>query len=95
MRVVSFMNWLYGIPSNYVVKTDGRDRFIFVVNKLDGVFRSLDTRINFEGGISVRELINYIARHNLEAYMMYNSIHGDVYFHRLRVSVYDREVYVQ
>lgn len=96
MKVIDFVNWLSAeVESSYVVKTHCSNDFTFVVNESINATSSSDTCIDFDGGISAKGLINYVARHNLEGYAMYNSGHGDVYFDDIHVHVADKRVYVQ
>lgn len=94
MKVIDFVNWLsVEVESDYVVKTRCSDDFLFVVNESVNAVSSSDTCIGFDGGISAKRLINYVARHNLEGYTMYNSGHGDVYLDDIHVV--SKKVYVQ
>ena len=84
MRVIDFVDYVLSL-SNYKSKviTKQKNVFDFVVNESANSASDLDTCICFDGGISVKELINYVTLHNLEAYTMYQSAHynlnyGDV-----------------
>lgn len=74
MRVIDFVDYVLSF-SNYKSKviTKQRNVFNFVVNESANAPSDSDTYICFDGGISVKELINYITLHNLEAYTMYQS----------------------
>lgn len=96
MKVIDFVNWLsVEAESDYMVKTCCSNDFVFVVNESVNAASGSDTCIGFDGGISAKELISYVARHNIEGYTMYNSVHGDVYFDDIYVHVADKEVRVQ
>lgn len=95
MKVIDFVNWLSTVKPNYVVKTYCSNDFIFIVNESVSATSDSDTCINFEGGVSVKGLINYITRHNLEGYTMYNSVHSEIYLDDIRTTAVDGEIYVR
>ena len=78
MKVIDFVNWVSRVASDDMVRTYGKRTFEFVVNPSDHAPSDSDTYIIFDGGVSVKELINYVTLHNLEAYTMYMSGHGSL-----------------
>lgn len=92
MKVIDFVNWVSRVASDDMVRTRNRSGFEFVVNPSDHAPADSDTYISFDGGISVKRLINYVTLHNLEAHTMYMSSHhsldyGDVVFQGVEVVV--------
>lgn len=78
MRVIDFVNWISNFTPTDKVRTSGSSAFKFVVNPSDHAQPDSDTCICFDGGISVKELVRYVALHNIEAYEMYKSSHGNI-----------------
>ena len=92
MKVIDFVNWVSNVASGDKVRTHNKGTFEFVVNPSDHANSNTDTCIVFDGGIPVKDLINYVTLHNLEAYTMYMSGHGgldygDVIFQNREVVV--------
>lgn len=92
MKVIDFVNWVSRVASDDRVRTRNRSGFEFVVNPSDHAPSNSDIYISFGGGVSVKELINYVTLHNLEAHTMYQSNHGgfdygDVIFQGVEVVV--------
>lgn len=92
MKVIDFVNWVSRVASDDRVRTRNRSVFEFVVNPSDHAPSDSDTCISFDGGVSVKELINYVTIHNLEAHTMYMSSHhsldyGDVILQGVEVVV--------
>lgn len=76
MKVIDFVNWVSNVASGDKVRTYGKRTFEFVVNPSDHANSNSDTCISFDGGILVKDLINYVTLRNFEAYTMYMSSHG-------------------
>lgn len=92
MKVIDFVNLVSRVASDDSVRTRNRSGFEFVVNPSEHAPFDSDTCISFDGGVSVKELINYVTLHNLEAHTMYMSNHhsldyGDVVLHGVEVVV--------
>ena len=92
MKVIDFVNWVSNVASGDRVRTRDRSGFEFVVNPSDRAPSDSDIYISFDGGVSVKELINYVTLHNLEAHTMYMSSHysldyGDVVLQGVEVVV--------
>ena len=92
MRVIDFLSCFCDATSEDRVRTRNRSSFEFVVNPSDHAPSDTDTYVSFDGGVSVKELINYVTIHNLEAPTMYMSNHhsldyGDVVLQGVEVVV--------
>ena len=92
MKVIDFLSCFCDATSEDRIRTRNRSSFEFVVNPSDHTPSDSDTCISFDGGVSVKELINYVTLHNLEAHTMYMSSHhsldyGDVILQGVEVVV--------
>lgn len=85
MKVIKFMNWISVFALDSMVKTFHSDNLLFFVNKSSDASSDSDIRVSFDGGISVRDLLGYIAQHNLEAHTMYASDHREIYVDEIGV----------
>ena len=92
MKVIDFLSCFCDATSEDRIRTRNRSSFEFVVNPSDHAPSDTDICISFDGGVSVKELINYVTLHNLEAHTMYMSSHhsldyGDVILQGVEVVV--------
>lgn len=94
MKVIDFLSCFCDATSEDRIRTRNRSSFEFVVNPSDHAPSDTDIYVSFDGGVSVKDLVRYVTKHNLENYTAVSSIHSYRFidFDDIRVDNINKEV---